>query len=124
MGSEGWFRKAREFLEEAENAFQRERYWFVCFNAHQAAEFFLKGKLLEKCGSFTFTHDLAVLLRELCACLSISSPSDVVLAAQFLSPHYVESRYPGVRTVVYDRSLAQNCLEMAKKIVGWVDRLE
>jgi len=123
MSSGDWLRRAQEFLEEAENAFQRGRYWFACFNAHQAAEFFLKGKLLEKCGSFTFTHDLAVLLQELCACLSLSAPSDIVIAAQFLSPHYTGSRYPGIRSVIYDRSLAQNCLNMARKIIGWADKL-
>lgn len=123
MNANSWLQKGREFLEEAEHAFSRNRHWFVCFNAHQAAEFFLKGKLLEKCGSFSFTHDLAVLLRELCACVDIDVPKDVLLAAQFLTPHYIESRYPGTKGISYDKSLSSNCLEMAKKIIEWSDKL-
>ena len=123
MSSSDWLQRGREFLEEAENAFDRRKYWFVCFNAHQAANFFLKGKLLEKCGSFSFTHDLATLLKELCACLSIEAPDDILFAAQFLTPHYIESRYPGAKGISYDESLARNCLEMSKKIIEWVDKL-
>ena len=123
MDSSEWYVRGREFLEEAQNAMNRKRFWLVCFDAHQAAEFFLKGKLLEKCGSFTFTHDLAVLVRELCACLSIQAPKEVLLAARFLTPHYTSSRYPGAKTIVYDEGLAMDCLDMARKIVEWVERI-
>ncbi len=123
MSSGGWLRKGREFLEESESGFSRGKYWFTCFNAHQAAEFFLKGKLLDRCGAFTFTHDLAVLLNELCMCLSVDLPKDILFAAQFLTPHYIESRYPGSKGVNYDKSLAENCLEMCKKIINWVEKL-
>jgi len=61
MSSREWFQRGDEFLEEAEGALSRGRYWFACFNSHQAAEFYLKGKLIELCGSYTFTHDLTVL---------------------------------------------------------------
>ena len=116
-------KKGREFPEESENAFSRNKYWFTCFNAHQAVEFFLKGKLLEKCGAFSFMHDLAVLLRELSKCSAVEVPQDILLASQFLTPHYIESRYPGTKGINYDKSLAQNCLEMSKKIINWVEKL-
>ena len=123
MSSREWFQRGDEFLEEAEGALSRGRYWFACFNSHQAAEFYLKGKLIELCGSYTFTHDLTVLARELSACYNVRIPDEILLATQFLSPHYTGSRYPGARSIFYDESLAKNCINMAKKIIQWVKSL-
>ena len=123
MSSNDWIQKGKEFLEESENAFNRDKYWITCFNAHQAAEFFLKGKLLAICGAFTFTHDLALLLKELSDCTPIELPQDILLAAQFVTPHYIGSRYPGSKGINYDKSLAQNCLMMSKKIIDWVKKI-
>jgi len=118
-----WYKRGEEFLDEANSALQKKRYWFACFNAHQAAEFYLKGKLIELCGSFSFTHDLSLLCKELTSCLNIGLPNEILLAAQFLSPHYTSSRYPGLRGINYDESLAKTCIDMATKIIKWVEGL-
>ena len=72
--AEEWFRRAREFLEEAENTFSRGRYWLTCFHAQQAAEFILKAVLLDKTGTYIFTHSLSELLDAISA-LNIKIPT-------------------------------------------------
>ena len=120
--SREWYERSKEFMEEANLALSRNRFWFACFNAHQAVEFALKGKLIEICGTFTFTHDLTLLCKDLSSCKGGEVPEDVLLAAQFLSPHYTSSRYPGTRAVNYDLYLAENCIKMAEKVIEWVKK--
>ena len=117
-----WLDRARFFLREAERYLDEGVYWAACFNAHQAAEFYLKGILLKKVNLYPFTHDLTVLLKEL-SLNRIDVPEKVQESADYLTPHYTGSRYPGTRSIVYDKRKAENCLRNAKVIAEFVEGL-
>ena len=114
-----WVEKAETFLSEAKSLYKRGVYWLACFHAHQACELYLKAVLVEKTGVHPFTHDLAVLLDEL-ADLGLKVPEEVYRAAEYLTPHYLTSRYPRKRAIRYSERKASYCLEAAETIVKWV----
>ena len=118
-----WFERAEVFLKEAESLLERGVYWFACFCAHQAAEFYLKGFLHVVTGSYPPVHDLVKLVHEVARVTSCEPPREVLRAAFLLTPHYSESRYPGTRPVTYDKSTAELCLESARLIISWVQQL-
>jgi len=117
-----WFRRAREFLEEAENTFSRGRYWLTCFHAQQAAEFILKAVLLDKTGTYIFTYSLSELLDAISA-LSIKIPDDVRVYADALEQHYTRARYPGVKIRDYCEEDAERCLRYAKRILSFAEEI-
>ena len=114
-----WIEKAETFLSEAKSARDRGIHWLACFEAHQAAELYLKAFLVEKTGLHPFTHDLSSLLDEI-AKLGINIPEEVYQAAEYLTPHYILSRYPRRRAIEYNERRSRMCVEMAEKIVKWV----
>ena len=117
-----WVERARFFLREAERHLSEGVYWAACFEAHQAAEFYLEGILLKIMNLYPFTHDLLILLDEL-EKAGISASDEVRLSADYLTPHYTGARYPGTRSTVYDRRRAENCLKHAKVIANFVEEL-
>ncbi len=116
-----WFDRAKEFMEEAEFAFTREKYWLTCYYAQQVAEFALKGALLEKTGSYLFTHDLSDLLKSLESLVKVKS--ELYLYADALSPHYTRARYPARDLVDYDKGDAERCLLYARKIYEFATKI-
>ncbi|MHA1590479.1 MAG: HEPN domain-containing protein [Candidatus Njordarchaeales archaeon] len=117
-----WIERARFFLREAERYLREGVYWAACFNAHQSAKFYLKGMLYKIANSYPFTHDLVVLLDEL-ENSGIDVPDNVRLSADYLTPHYTGARYPGTRSIVYDKRRAENCLNYAKIIAEFIEGL-
>lgn len=115
---EDWVKRAKEFLDEAENTFLRKRYWLTCFHAQQAAEFVLKAILLHKTGTYIFTHSLSELLDAI-STLDIKIPDDVRVFADALEQHYTRSRYPGVHIRDYCEADAKRCLRYAKRIFSF-----
>ena len=87
------------------------------FSAHQAAELYLKGFLVIKTGTHPFTHDLGELI-DVIQQLGYDIPKDVVYAAEFLTPHYVLSRYPREKPIRYTKRKSEMCIEAAEKIVN------
>ncbi|MDT7888728.1 MAG: HEPN domain-containing protein [Desulfurococcales archaeon] len=118
-----WCEKADVFLEDAARHLSEGHYWLVCFEAHQAAEIYLKSLILSLTSSFPYTHDLSELL-EILARIGISTDESLMAVADLLTPHYTLSRYPGRRAIRYNRERANRCLESSRKIVEWVKRLE
>ena len=113
---EEWIQKGRVFLAEAEECFKKKIYWLTCFHAHQATEFFLRALLLDKAGSYPFTHDLAILLNDV-ESMGFDVPDEVYDAAEFLTPHYLTSRYPRRRVIEYGERRGLLCLKYSKIIV-------
>ncbi len=62
---EKFVEKARGFEEMAEMNFRKQRYDLAMFCFDQAAQIYIKSKLLELIGEFPRTHDIVKLLREL-----------------------------------------------------------
>jgi len=62
---EKFVEKARGFEDLATYNFKRSRYDLAIFCAEQAAQIYIKAKLLELIGEFPRTHDLIKLLEEL-----------------------------------------------------------
>jgi len=112
---------ARVFLEDAERHLREGHYWLTCFEAQQAAELYLEALLVALAGTHPFTHDLAELLSALEA-LGLKPPPELYACADALTPHYTMARYPGRKPVVYNRSLAERCLEYARRIIQWVEK--
>lgn len=40
-----------------------------------------------------------------------------------LTPHYTMARYPGRKPFTYDKGRGERCLEGAKKIASWVEKI-
>jgi HEPN domain-containing protein len=116
-----WVEKGDGFLKGARRAMEEGLYWLACFNAHQAAELYLKGLLASMTGVHPYTHDLAELLEALRA-IGVEPPSDVVLSSELLTPHYTLARYPGKRVYTYTAERGRMCIDCAEKIVEWVKK--
>ncbi len=117
-----WFKKAMVFLEEARDDVVRERYWLACFHAQQFAELALKAVLVRLVGSYPFTHSLVELLEALEA-LGYRVDDQVYTIAEALEKHYTRARYPGVGLVVYNRRVADRCIQYAEEIRKLVGKI-
>ena len=114
-----WVEKAGVFLADAERHLLEGHYWLVCFEAHQAAELYLKSLIVSLTGFHPYTHDLSDLLDSLRG-IGVEVDEEVMIACEVLTPHYTLSRYPGRRAISYTKQRAERCLAYAKKIVEWV----
>ena len=116
---EEWVDKAEFFRREAKRHVEEGVYWAACFEAQQAAELYLKALQLALTGVHEFTHDLSRLLYFLEES-GLNVPEDLYAAADALTPHYTNARYPGAKAIVYDERAARRCIEYMERIVGWV----
>ncbi|MDK6028730.1 HEPN domain-containing protein [Ignisphaera sp. 4213-co] len=117
-----WIEKADIFLSDAEKHLAEGHYWLVCFESHQAAELYPKSLIVSATGFHPYTHDLLELVDALKS-IGINVEEDIVIASDLLTPHYTLSRYPGRKTIKYNRERAERCLGSAKKVVEWVKRV-
>lgn len=115
-----WFDRAREALEAAERLHREGFHWAACFLAHQAAEYALKGVLVKYTGQYPYTHDLGELLELVEARLGVDL-RELYEAADFLTPHYVASRYSSHAT--YNARRSGECVGAARRIVDALARL-
>ncbi|BCU71124.1 HEPN domain-containing protein [Stygiolobus caldivivus] len=115
-----WFEKSKEFLDLAKKHLEDGYYWFVCFGSQQSVEFALKGILVKHKGVFPFTHDLGELAERVRDELSIDVPQNILHDCDFLTPHYVMSRYS--QFADYNRRKAEECLKSATEVVEWLKR--
>ena len=116
-----WVDKAAVFMKDASRHLRDGAYWLTCFNAHQAAELYLKAFCVALTGLYPFTHDLVELL-ECLKTLDLKVPRKLYTYADALTRHYTIARYPGRKPVKYDRNLARRCLKYAKEIIKWVEK--
>ena len=115
-GATEWFRRARRYLRVARAILDDGFADVSAFNAEQAAEFALKALQLQLTGSFSRTHDLALLAG------AVSAPPRIVKPASLLSQVYVAARYPDVGGPRISRLRAEAYLDSARRIVRWVRR--
>lgn len=114
-----WVEKAEVFLNDAEKHLVEGHFWLTCFEAHQAAELYLKSLIVSITGFHPYTHDLLELIDAVRG-IGIEIGEDMVIACEILTPHYTLSRYPGKRAITYTRARAERCLSLARRIVEWV----
>ncbi len=116
-----WISRAMEFMENAEQCLKEKRFAISCFSAHQAAELMLKALLLQRTGTYPFTHSLTELLDSI-ESIGIATEEQVYQAAEALEPHHTRARYPSVHWRKYDRKIAERCMSHAKKIIEFARR--
>ena len=90
----------------------------ACFFAHQAVEFYIKGRLIELTGSRPYTHSIVALLEQLLSILQRRPSDEVVRCAKLLTEQYIGSRYPDARMLDYDRGDAEECLRCMELVLS------
>jgi len=90
------------------------------FFAQQAAEFYLKGKLIELTGSRLYTHSIVALLNQVISILNKPLSNDIIKCAKLLAEQYIGSRYPDVRMLDYDKDDAEDCLRCMEMVMNYV----
>ncbi len=114
-----WIERADFLLKQARRNLDEGAYWFVCFEVHQAVEFYLKALSLALVGIHPYTHDLVEIM-DFLVDAGLHPPEELYPLADALTPHYTLARYPGRSPVVYTREKAERCLSYGEKIVSWV----
>lgn len=120
-------RRAKWFLEEAEDSLEKRRYDLACFLAEQSAQLRVKAALLRVIGDYPKLHQLRLLLNMLGDALH--SCRDMVMRfirenrslLSELEDAYLLARY-GVKE--YDADDAKEMLETAKRIWRLVEEVE
>ena len=108
-----WVEKAEVFIREAERHLEQGVYWLACFEAQQAAEFYLKALIIKLTATHPYTNDITELL-EVARELGLNVPENA------LTPHYTPARYPGRKPLEYNKDRAKRCVSQAKSIIDWV----
>ena len=114
-----WFRQAQRKLDSARWDLRGKFYEDACFSAQQAAEPAAKA-LLESQGRIELGHSVYQLLQT-----AGGVPPHVVDAARVLDRYYIPTRYPngfpaGAPMDFYDRPTAEEAVELAETILGFV----
>ncbi len=116
-------RRGEDFLRSAKYNLSVGAYDLAVFSAHQAAELYLKGTLLEVVGTYPRTHDLVELVEDwlMEAC---GEPVAEFMARfrdrlDHLTDAYFSSRY-GVRR--FKQSHALKFIGVAEEVIGLAKR--
>ena len=119
MGTK-WIARAERYRQLSEEFFHRGFYPEACFFAQQAADFYLKGRLVELAGIRPYTHSILHLLKLLAQVGGLQLDDAMVKCAKYLTEQYIGSRYPDARMLEYDREDAEECLRCMSAILGRV----
>jgi HEPN domain-containing protein len=118
---EEWIKRAKSSLELAQaQKIHYIQYEDLCYQSQQAVEKALKGLLIYYGIEPEFTHNIAVLLKEIKAFTDI--PAEIKVAAKLMI-YAVQTRYPGkfdeITKEEYEKSIeiAKICLEWVEKII-------
>ncbi len=84
-----------------------------CFHAHQFVEKMLKAFLLEKVGSYPFTHSISTLIME---CVKVDKDFEYLydITADKLDKYYTGTRYPPIIKV--NEEEAKKVVDILKKV--------
>ncbi|MBI5699492.1 HEPN domain-containing protein [Candidatus Saganbacteria bacterium] len=117
-----WLKKAREDFDFASSILPDTTFFAqVCFHFQQSAEKYLKAYIIERDLEFKKIHDLRKLLK---ICEKANQLfSELTNECDFLSPFYIDTRYP----VHWPSSVSQKetlaAQEAARKIKDFVEKL-
>ncbi len=116
-----WFTKANEDFEFARINLEEGKNFFpqICFHFQQAAEKFLKAYIIAHELEFRKTHDLLVLLK---TCREKDSSFEGLLwDCEFLSPYYVDTRYPVHWPTHFTSEETEKAFQSARRIRSFVE---
>jgi len=115
------------FLEEARDAYAKQRYDLAVFLAEQALQLYLKAQLLRVLGDYPRTHSIRQLLVMLSRALGGDAEKEIVEFMGRERPRLSEledvciaSRY-GLR--IYTREDAEDILSTVERVVALVEEL-
>lgn len=117
-----WLEKAKDDILWAKDSFQAQHFAGVCFLSQQIAEKALKAYLFFKEVKLIRTHNLFRLLKK---CKQFNSQFEqFVTAAKILNAYYIDTRYPDIWDMsrFEDEKLAKEALELAEKLVEFVEK--
>ncbi len=80
-----WIERADFLMRQARRNIEEGAYWFVCFEVHQAVEFYLKALSISLVGIHPYTHDLVELL-EFLREAGLDAPEELYPLADALTP--------------------------------------
>ncbi len=112
-----WIERANFLMKQAKKNLEGGAYWFVCFEVHQAVEFYLKALSLSLVGIHPYTHDLVELL-EFLREADLDTPEELYPLADALTPTIPFPDIPGdlpSHTIGRRRRGAYG-----EKIISWV----
>lgn len=116
-----WWKQALKDLEAAKKNFEIEEYYITAFLCQQSVEKALKALYIYKLKSTPGTiHSLVYLGK------SVGVPKELETLLRKIQPDFVISRYPDIAQALpyelYDEDIAKERLEIAKKVIEWVER--
>jgi len=114
-----WWQQALKDLQSAEKNIQVEEYYLVAFLCQQAVEKGLKALYIDRLGeSPGATHSLLFLGKK------VEIPAEFLTFLRKMTPDFVLARYPdaadGLPYELYDRDIAKERLDFAKKVLEWI----
>jgi HEPN domain-containing protein len=121
--------RAQETLRLSEKALRQEMYDTAAFLAEQAAQLFIKHKILELTGEMPQTHTIRQLIAMLAECtggrwreeLTEFAKRSRSLLIRLLEEAYISSRYLFRR---YDRDEAEELVGFAREVIDLVGRVQ
>jgi HEPN domain-containing protein len=121
--------RAQETLRLSEEALRQEMYDTAAFLAEQAAQLFIKHKILELTGEMPQTHTIRQLIAMLAECtggrwreeLTEFAKRSRSLLIRLLEEAYISSRYLFRR---YDRDEAEELVGFAREVIDLVGRVQ
>ena len=113
-----WLNRARSNLALAKNRVPDVYLEDLCFEAQQAAEKAVKAVMLSRNINFPYVHDLALLLSILEEG-GVTIPNKVRRAAR-LTPHAVDSCYPGVERPTSEEEY-RDAVAIAEAVIRWAE---
>ena len=124
---EAMLRRARWFLEEAEEALEKGRFDLACFFAEQSVQLRIKAALLKLTGTYPRLHQIRLLLGELAEALPAcrGKISEFIRANRSLLSEledaYLLSRYGSKQ---YSMEDAQDMVRIARQAWSLVEEVE
>lgn len=114
-----FLKRSNNFLEAAQERFEKQDWDLTCFFSEQAIQLYLKASLLELVGEFPRSHSI----RKLFANLSQFSEKKIEYdrkSLRFIEDSYFNARYLDYKYEKEDASDALNIVDKLKKIIDQV----
>jgi len=117
--------RALKFLKNAEKLLNDGIYDLAAFNLQQSVELYLKYKLFLIAGEYPKTHSLKRLIKEISKFLKKEQEVRIFMEENIDRISNLENAYITARYIPteFERKEVENMLEVARKIMEFVDRL-
>jgi deoxyhypusine synthase len=110
-----WINSAKDDLRKAKDNFNISNYDLTSFLSHQSVEKSLKAILIKRTKKFPRIHDLVRLGK------IVGLDDDMLKDCEELTFVYTETRYPDASTRKYTKNESQEDINIAERILKWVE---